>query len=1070
VEFRPRPWKFWVAPSYKRRPHPIEKMVAVQKTLYLRVLGEIELRRGERVMPLPPSKKTRALLAYLAISGRPHRRERLCSLFWDVTDDPRGALRWSLSKLRALVDEKGRPRIVADRDTVTFHTAGAMVDLLAVREALATGLDGMSTDTLLALASEFRGEFLEGLDLGGFLEFQAWCVAEREEACQLQTRILRALVHRVRDRPEEALRHARALVRVDPLDEQARAVLVELLRDTGRHREAEEQYRAGRRVLEELGAPLSGVLEDARRSAARVATATPDTPATTDASPARGPEAPEPPTAPPALVGRQTEMARLYAILDAVHGDRHEQVVLLTGEPGVGKSRLLAEVLAMARGLGGTVLDGRAYEVEATRPYGPWIDALRRLGPLEVGPTLGADLAVLLPEHGRADEQGGTRERLFGAVVDLLAARAHAAAPVVLAIDDLQWCDAASAALLHYSARMSRHRPILVLLAARAGELTDNVAASRTLAALRRETPFCEIRLGPLQPAETEALVRSIAPGADFARAHAESGGNPLFAIEAARAFHRRDDAAPTLSTLVRERVARLSPEAAHLLRWAAVLGPTFTLDRLLALVSVDEDTAVTGLEVLERHALVRPDERAPEPREAYVFAHDVVRQAVYGELSGPRRRLMHRRAAAILEAADAGDDVAAEIAHHAALAGDAALAARACVAAGRRCLHIFANAEAEAFVRRGMRHAEGVADPERVMLQVELQQIAVAARRPERIDETARDIERLAEHAVAQGATKHARLAFHMVGWLRWEHGEWTDAQRFLLQAERVSRGGDDRDRAVAMAEAARCLALLQRDLGDAEALLLEAGALARRFGCELLAVADGLGMLRMHQGRVDEAHDLFARACDLARSQGDRDGEFQALAHRVMLEIERERWREAAGLADELTALAAKLRGGSEGAFARALAALCARAAGSGDGTRLDASIEELQVADAKHRLAFVLTRAAELARRGGDPAAARVYATAALQAAEALDAPSEMAEARAALAGAAAALGDAKDTERHLDALRGLADRPLSARARIAFDAALGRKPAPAPGGRSRRRSRWNTSLRKEPSTIP
>src|SRR5262245_42956240 len=114
-----------------------------QRALSLRVLGEIEIRRGNRTLPLPQSKKTRALLAYLAVTGRPHRRERLCNLLWDVTDDPRGALRWSLSKLRALVDESERPRVVADRDNVSFDATGLWMDLHAVRESLASGIEAL---------------------------------------------------------------------------------------------------------------------------------------------------------------------------------------------------------------------------------------------------------------------------------------------------------------------------------------------------------------------------------------------------------------------------------------------------------------------------------------------------------------------------------------------------------------------------------------------------------------------------------------------------------------------------------------------------------------------------------------------------------------------------------------------------------------------------------------------------------------------------------------------------------------------------------------------------------------
>ena len=135
--------------------------------LNIRLLGEIEVRRGNRLLPLPQSKKTRALLAYLTMSARPLRRDRLCSLLWDVTDDPRGALRWSLSKIRTLVDDADHTRIVADRATVAFDLAGATIDLLAARARLAGGEARLATEDMVSLAREFRGEFLEGLELGG---------------------------------------------------------------------------------------------------------------------------------------------------------------------------------------------------------------------------------------------------------------------------------------------------------------------------------------------------------------------------------------------------------------------------------------------------------------------------------------------------------------------------------------------------------------------------------------------------------------------------------------------------------------------------------------------------------------------------------------------------------------------------------------------------------------------------------------------------------------------------------------------------------------------------------------
>lgn len=133
--------------------------------LELRFLGGIEIARAGTPVVLPPSKKTRALLAFLAVSGKPHRRERICEMFWDLPDDPRGSLRWSLSKLRAVVDEADCPRIVADRDWVGFEAGGARIDVHEIKARYTAPLEQAPIDGLKSAAAAFNGDFLEGLDL-----------------------------------------------------------------------------------------------------------------------------------------------------------------------------------------------------------------------------------------------------------------------------------------------------------------------------------------------------------------------------------------------------------------------------------------------------------------------------------------------------------------------------------------------------------------------------------------------------------------------------------------------------------------------------------------------------------------------------------------------------------------------------------------------------------------------------------------------------------------------------------------------------------------------------------------
>jgi pimeloyl-ACP methyl ester carboxylesterase/DNA-binding SARP family transcriptional activator len=227
--------------------------------LMLRVLGRMELARGDSAVPLPQSKKTRALLAYLAMTRRAHSRDRLCEMFWDLPDDPRGSLRWSLSKLRLLVNEDGTERLQADRETVALDCSDMRVDLLAVRDAIGEDFEGAPQEALVSGLEAFRGPFLEGIELERCPGFRSWMVAEREQARILHARSLFQLVSRLAEtKPEEALGYMRRLIEVEPDCEEARTAFVRLLARNGLINEAEQQYEIGRRHIEALsGGPAA---------------------------------------------------------------------------------------------------------------------------------------------------------------------------------------------------------------------------------------------------------------------------------------------------------------------------------------------------------------------------------------------------------------------------------------------------------------------------------------------------------------------------------------------------------------------------------------------------------------------------------------------------------------------------------------------------------------------------------------------------------------------------------------------------------------------------------------------
>jgi DNA-binding SARP family transcriptional activator/pimeloyl-ACP methyl ester carboxylesterase len=226
-------------------------------------LGDLAVLRDGTRMQLPRSRKTRALLAYLAVTARRHRRDRLCSMFWAIPDDPRAALRWSLSRLRPLVDEPDSRRIVADRENVGLDLDRTTVDILSLRNIARTGTDSISTDALRQATEALESDFLEDIDLPDCHDFHAWCTWERGETRRLRVRVLTELVSRLEDVPDEAVRHARALSLLDPADEAAQATLVRLLRVTGRWREAEEQFQRAQQRLAEFNVACTGALRQA---------------------------------------------------------------------------------------------------------------------------------------------------------------------------------------------------------------------------------------------------------------------------------------------------------------------------------------------------------------------------------------------------------------------------------------------------------------------------------------------------------------------------------------------------------------------------------------------------------------------------------------------------------------------------------------------------------------------------------------------------------------------------------------------------------------------------------------
>ena len=400
------------------------------------------------------------------------------------------------------------------------------------------------------------------------------------------------------------------------------------------------------------------------------------------------------------FVGRVDAMARVEAARE--RAERGEGgVVLIVGEPGIGKTRLTEEAAARARRAGFEVFVGGCYEGEGAPAYWPWLQILRdtvaatpneetlltQLGSgaaeiAELLPELSARFEGLEPAGGPPGEQA--RFRLYDAATRFLAARSKNA-PLCLILDDLHWADASSLGLLRFLVRSASQSQMLILGTYRDVEVRRGSPLADLLGSLARE-PNCErVALGGLDVAEIASFVHILAgeaPREDLLVTLSEmTEGNPFFLLEMVRLLAEQGDAAQagrdelnalSLPQGVKDAIGRrldaLSPECNAMLRSAAVIGRHFRvaiLQTMLDLPEIERADALLELlaEALDAGAIVEAE------RGSYSFGHALTRQTLYEELRAPARIALHRRAGQALEAsldpAFGNDAHLAELAHH---------------------------------------------------------------------------------------------------------------------------------------------------------------------------------------------------------------------------------------------------------------------------------------------------------------------------------------------------------------------------------------------------------------------
>ncbi|MBK1661130.1 BTAD domain-containing putative transcriptional regulator [Paracraurococcus ruber] len=245
------------------------------------LLGPLTVRRAGTAVALPASRKARALLGFLALAPHPVPRSRLCELLWDVPDDPRGELRWCLSRVRGVL---GADRIEAQGDAVRLDLAGCRVDAAEVEEALRAGPGTLATDRLRELLALFAGDFLEGLELGRLPEFEGWLVAQRRHFRDGRTALLEALAGRLGD--EEAADILDAWLRLAPFELRAHGAVLAALARRGRIREGEEHVAVAIHLFKADGLDTAPLRELWRSARAEEALRAPTVPAAAAPPPA----------------------------------------------------------------------------------------------------------------------------------------------------------------------------------------------------------------------------------------------------------------------------------------------------------------------------------------------------------------------------------------------------------------------------------------------------------------------------------------------------------------------------------------------------------------------------------------------------------------------------------------------------------------------------------------------------------------------------------------------------------------------------------------------------------------
>ncbi len=758
---------------------PSRRPSSDEPVLQARLLGGMHLALDDEPVRLE-SQRAESLIAYLLVHRRtPIRRERLAFVLWpDSTESQaRTNLRHILHTVRRRFRDVEQFIEIGARDIRCRPDARFSLDVGTFETAVSAGRWQEAVEA-------YRGELMEGW-------YDEWVLEERARLAQHYVDVLARLVADLEEqgRWADAIHYCERLVRQDPLREDAYRILIRLHRSSGDRARAIHTYHVCETTLrDELGVGPSDATRAAYEALLR---------------PGPGGRQPDPGTRGEVpLVGRVAERALLRELWAAAEKGE-TRLVLVTGEAGIGKSRLVRELTSWCAHHGAVTADARGYPADIAAAYGLMIDWLRADAfarhVANLDGTRAADLARIAPNLASTCADGARteaipesvyRRRLFETVAQVITASER---PTLLVADDLHHADVESLRFIDHLLR-SRPRAVMVAATARREEvdLGDQVDALVTgLVAIGLAS---EIHLDRLDRDETGLLAEQAA-GRPHSReeideAFGNSEGNPLFVIESVRGGRERTSR--KVQAVIGSRLAQLSDATHRLIGVAASIGRTFTASVLQAAAGLDESAVVAGLDEAWRRGLIRAT-RA----DAYDFTHDRIHDTAYGELSPPIRRHYHLHIARALASAPSHDENSGFVAAQFDAAGAVEEAIRWYERAARVSQERFASGDAIRFLDRALElvrenpdAATSSADELRLLTSLPAPLVSVDGFLSERMAEVQRRGLELASELGAEPDPPLVRsVALAMI-----TRGDFEGARPFAEQLRaRAEREGDD-------------------------------------------------------------------------------------------------------------------------------------------------------------------------------------------------------------------------------------------------------------------------------------